>query len=123
MSLTSIFRVSTLCLLLAALVSAVLHFVLLASDSPAYRNWVLVQIAAQVLGAFILWQISKFKMAALFAFVPLSVFFAYINAVYINYGNPFLHLSVFVVFWVSYGALAKAVWSEFRTSGSMPSAV
>ncbi|MES2668972.1 MAG: hypothetical protein V4673_00925 [Pseudomonadota bacterium] len=115
-----IFRAFTALLIACLLVSALLHIVLLMSDSPEYRTWVYIQISLHVLGAWLLWHARKFRLIALLGFAVLSLPLVYINATYLNYGNgPNLWLAP-LLFWCAYGSLAAFAWRG-STSRSMSS--
>ena len=112
------FRAVTTLLAVALLVSALLHLVLLASDSPDYRSWVYLQMALQLVGAGLLWYVRKFKLGALLAFAVVSAFGIYVNAVHLNYGNgPLLWLAP-LLFWCLYGSLAVVARKQFVLQGA-----
>src|SRR3546814_9063460 len=81
------FRVVTDLIAAALVISALLHVVLLASDSAEYRRWVCLQMVLLLVGAWLLWHVRKFRLGALVAFAMLSALGIYINAVHLNYGN------------------------------------
>ena len=100
------FQAVTTLLAVALVISALLHVVLLASDSADYRRWVYLQMALQLVGTWLLWYVRKFKLGALIAFAVLSAFGIYINAAHLNYGNgPILWVAP-LLFWCLYGSLA-----------------
>src|SRR3546814_3687870 len=81
------FRVVTDLIAAALVISALLHVVLLASDSAEYRRWVCLQMVLLLVGAWLLWHVRKFRLGALVTFAMLSALGIYINAVHLNYGN------------------------------------
>src|SRR3546814_11985072 len=100
------FRVVTDLIAAALVISALLHVVLLASDSAEYRRWVCLQMVLLLVGAWLLWHVRKFRLGALVAFAMLSALGIYINAVPINYGNgPVIWLAP-LIGWCLYGGLA-----------------
>lgn len=114
-----IFRLVTTFLAVVLFISAVLHAVLLMlSDSEQYRNWVLVQMALQLVGVGLLLLVRGFKFWALVAFAILSVPGVYINAVYVNHGNaPILWVAP-LLFWCIYGWLAVLARKQFLIHGA-----
>ncbi len=107
------FRATTTILVIALIISAILHIALLASDSAEYRRWVSVQIVLHLVGVWLLWHIRKFRLSALVGLAVVSVPAAYINAVYVNYGNgPVLWMAP-LLFWCLYGGLAYHARSHF----------
>lgn len=110
-----LFRSITILLMICLGVSALLHVILLSSDSSEYRTWVYVQISLQVLAVWLLWQAQKFRLPALLGCAVLSVPFVYINAKYVNPGNgPALWVAP-VLFWFTYGGFAVWVLSKIRS--------
>jgi hypothetical protein len=111
------FQAVTTLLAVALVISALLHTVLLASDSSDYRRLVYLQIGIQLLGAWLLWHVRKFNLVALLVFATLSVFGIYINAVHLNYGNgPILWVAP-LLFWCLYGGLAVVARKQFVLHG------
>lgn len=100
------FQAVTSVIAVALLISAALHAVLLMSDSEQYRNWVVIQIALQLVGVGLLLLVRQFKFWALAIFAVLSVPGIYINAVYVNYGNEPATWLAPILFWCIYGWLA-----------------
>src|SRR3546814_13823600 len=74
------FRVVTDLIAAALVISALLHVVLLASDSAEYRRWVCLQMVLLLVGAWLLWHVRKFRLGAVVAFAMLSALGIYINA-------------------------------------------
>ena len=112
-----IFQAVTTLFAAALVTSALLHVVLLVSDSGDYRRWVYLQVVLQLVGAWLLWHVRRFKLGALIAFAMLSALGIYINAVYLNYGNgPILWLLP-LLFWCLYGGLAVVAWKQFGPTG------
>jgi len=75
-------------LFIAVLFAAIpLHFILLASDSETYRGWVYVQMCVLSLAEISLWLSLRPNWFAACVFSVLIIPAAYINAVYLNYGN------------------------------------
>lgn len=112
------FRAATTILVIALVVSAILHIALLASDSAVYRRWVHVQIVLHLVGVWLLWHIRKFRFSALVGLAVVSVPAVYINAVYVNYGNGLALWLVPLLFWCFYGGLAYLVRSHFGVEPS-----
>jgi hypothetical protein len=108
------FRFVTTVALVCVSVSTLLHLFLLASDSPAYRRWVLIQIALQFTAAVLLWLVRRYNPIALALLFALSVPFTYINAVYTNYGNATLQIIVVTLGWALYGYLVLRVKYKFQ---------
>jgi hypothetical protein len=101
-----LFRTVTTLLVVALLIGAPLHGVLLFSDNATYRKLVYLQMLLYLLGAWLLWQVRKFRLSALVAFAVVSSLGVYINAVHLNYGNSaFLWLAPLLIL-VLYAALA-----------------
>lgn len=104
------FRAVTAFLAVALVISALLHVVLLASDSADYRLWVYLQIALQLVGAVLLWYVRTFKLGALLTFAVISALGIYVNALHLNYGNgPLLWLVPFLLLclYVSWAVVAR----------------
>ena len=74
----------------------------------------IVQIVLQVVGVGLLLLVYNYKAIALVILIGLSFPFAYINAKYVNYENPLIHVIIFVVFWMTYGILINGVKSKFQ---------
>lgn len=94
-----LFRGFLKCLIIVIALSTVLHVILLASDSPNYRQWVYVQMGLQVSGLISLLALYRFRWVPLVAFLPLSAVFFYVNATHTNYGHLSLHLVCVPLFW------------------------
>ena len=109
-----IFRLVTTVAFVCVLVSAFLHVFLLASDSPAYRRWVLIQITIQLIAAVFLWLVRNYNPIALALLFVSSVLFTYINAVYTNYGSTMLQVLVVTICWAIYGYLVMGVKDKFQ---------
>ena len=107
------FRVSTNILIGCLVLSATLHLVLLVSDSEAYRQWVLIQIAIQLVGIGLLFQIRNYSLVALLLFVALSIPFIFINWKFVNYANDLEHVVGVPLFWITYGIFIFSVRSKF----------
>ena len=112
-----LFRAMTTLLMVALLLSAFLHIVLLMSDSPEYRRWVYVQISLQVIGAWLLWQAHKFRLLALIGFLAVSLPLVYINATHINYGRGASLWQVPLILLCLYAALAFYARQGFGSLG------
>ena len=110
-----IFRAVTSILAFGLFVSAVMHTVLLMSDSEQYRNWVVIQMALQLAGVGLLLLVRQFKFWALVIFAVLSVPGIYINAVYVNYGNGPATWVVPLLFWCVYGWLAVVARRQYSS--------
>lgn len=107
------FRISTNVLIGCLLLSAVLHLMLLVSDSEAYRRWVIIQVSIQIVGVFLLFQVRKYSFHALVFFIALSIPFVFINWKFVNYANDLEHLIGIPLFWIVYGYLLFSVRSKF----------
>jgi hypothetical protein len=112
-----LFRTATTLLIVALLVGAPLHGVLLASDNPTYRKLVYLQMLLYLLGAWLLWLARKFHLPALVAFAPVSSLGIYINAVHLNYGNGAISWLAPFLFLVLYAALAFLAREGFISKG------
>jgi len=112
-----IFKFSTIIILIALLLSSLFHVMLLASDSPEYRYWVMIQITLQLAGAGLLFFVSKFSLLAFGIFSVLSIPFVIINAKYINYGHDELHTVFATLFWFIYGGILFKVRNKFIKAG------
>jgi len=110
----NIFKTITRLIIIGLLISGLLHIVLYSSDSPEYRQWVTVQIAIQIMGASALYYVLRYNTFALLTFSILSISFAVINALYINYNNYIWHIAVLVVFWLLYGSVIFNVRNKFK---------
>jgi hypothetical protein len=108
------FRFFTTAAALCVTISTLLHFVLFASDSEAYRQWVAIQIALQSLAVVLLWLVRRYNPIALVLLFATSIPFTYINAVYTNYGNPVLQVLVVTIGWAVYGYLVFGVRKKFQ---------
>ena len=108
-----IFNFITSALILCISISAFLHLFLYASDSTEYRSWVTLQILLQIAAIGALIFVNKYRYKALIVFAFLSVIFTVINAIYINYSNSLLHVTIFVLFWAIYGGFVYSVRDDF----------
>ena len=113
------FRVATTTIIILLLISAALHPVLLISDSETYRNWVMIQISLQVIGAVTLIGVRNYSFRALVFFIFLSIPFAFINWRFINNANDVLDLFLFPIFWIVYGLLVFGVREKFKTHNTI----
>jgi hypothetical protein len=95
-------------------ISALLHFFLLASDSPEYRTWVAIQIVLQLISVVLLYFARRFNPIALFLLILLSAPFTYINALYTNYGSASIQFVVVTLGWGFYGCLVYSVKDKFQ---------
>jgi len=111
------FRALTTALLAFVLLSLPFHSLLLASDSPAYRGWVYVQMSLIVIAAGLLSRVRKFRLGALLGLMVISFPITYINAIYLNYGNGPIVWIAPVVFWCIYGGMAALAFRRFNTPG------
>lgn len=109
-----IFNIFTNTIIICLVISALLHLLLYASDSTEYKLWVTLQITIQLAGIASLLFVKKHILKSLIVFSILSVIFALINAIYINYGNIEIHATLFILFWVVYGSLAYRVKGNFN---------
>jgi hypothetical protein len=107
------FKIITKIAIAALVISTPLHVLLITSDNWEYRNWVIVQIALQLIGAGLLVRAHNYKTLALIIVLALSVPFAYINARFINYNNSAVHLILFIAFWAIYGFVIYGVRNKF----------
>jgi hypothetical protein len=101
-----LFRTVTALLVVALLIGAPLHGVLLFSDSPTYRKLAYLQMVLYLLGAWLLWQVRNFRLWALVAFAMVSSLGVCINAVYLNYGNSAFSWLAPLLILMLYAALA-----------------
>jgi len=113
-----LFRWITTLLIVCFVVSALLHSVLLVSDSEAYRSWVYVQMFLQILCAWLLWQARQFRLWALATFAVVSLAIVYINATHLNYGHGPVIWLVPSGLLVLYGGLAIAAKDSFSLGAS-----
>ena len=114
MSIESLFRIVTGFAAVCVATSALLHILLLASDSPEYRAWVAIQIVLQLFTVVLLWLVRRYNSIALFLLFVLAIPFTYINAVYTNYGNMGVQVFVVTLCWALYGYLLYSVRGNFQ---------
>ena len=108
------FRFFTAAAAICITISALLHCVLYASDSEAYRQWVAIQIALQSVAVVLLWLVWRYNPIALVLLFIVSIPFTYINAVYTNSGSPALQILVVTLGWAVYGYLVFGVRKKFQ---------
>ena len=108
-------RRSPFLLAIGLVLSAAAHVVLLSSDSPEYRRWVMIQMLLQLLAAAFVLMARRFKPAALVGLIAVAMPFLYINAVFVNYGSVGIQLVTATVGIAAYSALAFSVGHRFRT--------
>lgn len=114
MSIELLFRFVTGFAAVCVATSALLHCVLLASDSPEYRTWVAIQIVLQLFAVVLLWLVRRYNPIALFLLFFLSIPLTYINAMYTNYGNMDIQVIVVTLCWGLYGYLVYGVRGHFQ---------
>src|SRR3546814_15059065 len=81
------FRVVTDLIAAVLVISALLHVVLLDSDSAEYRRWVCLQMVLLLVGAWLLWHVRQFRLGELVAFAMLSALGIYVNTVHLHSGH------------------------------------